>query len=231
MQSWAKKFGFGQSSDLDIGGEAAGLLPTPAWRKRIGRTAWDKAWNPGDLIQLAIGQKDMNVTPLQMARFYAARERRQPRHAVHRLLDRAAEQRRLTARAAVHLPAGPAAADQRRRGRAQRRPRGPLSGDTRLRGHLFGRLRQLPGAGRRQDRDGREGRQSARATRSGISRISPGGAAGGRSTGKERAPSATARRLRRDRERRPRRHRGRAGRTEGVRALVPGAGRRPCSRD
>ena len=72
MQGWAKKFGFGQASGLDIGGEAAGLLPTPAWRKRVGRTAWDKAWNPGDLIQLAIGQKDMNVTPLQMARFYAA---------------------------------------------------------------------------------------------------------------------------------------------------------------
>ena len=37
MQSWAKKFGFGQSAGLDIGGEADGLLPTPAWRKRIGR--------------------------------------------------------------------------------------------------------------------------------------------------------------------------------------------------
>jgi len=72
MQGWARKFGFGQPAGLDISGEAAGLLPTPAWRKRIGRTAWDKAWNPGDLIQLAIGQKDMNVTPLQMARFYAA---------------------------------------------------------------------------------------------------------------------------------------------------------------
>ena len=33
MQAWAKKFGFGQRSGLDIGGEAAGLLPTPAWRK------------------------------------------------------------------------------------------------------------------------------------------------------------------------------------------------------
>ncbi len=72
MQKWAEKFGFGETSGLDIGGEAHGLLPTPAWRKKVGRTAWDKAWNPGDLIQLAIGQKDINVTPLQMARFYAA---------------------------------------------------------------------------------------------------------------------------------------------------------------
>jgi penicillin-binding protein 2 len=72
MQAWARKFGFGQAPGLDIGGDVGGLLPTPAWRRKVGRTAWDKAWNPGDLIQLAIGQKDINVTPLQMARFYAA---------------------------------------------------------------------------------------------------------------------------------------------------------------
>ena len=71
MQDWAKKFGFGQPTGLDIGGEATGLLPTPAWR-RANYKGIDRAWNPGDLIQLAIGQKDMTVTPLQMARFYAA---------------------------------------------------------------------------------------------------------------------------------------------------------------
>ena len=71
MQSWATKFGFGRSAGLDIGGEATGLLPTPAWR-RATYTGIDRAWNPGDLIQLAIGQKDLTVTPLQMARFYAA---------------------------------------------------------------------------------------------------------------------------------------------------------------
>jgi penicillin-binding protein 2 len=71
MQDWARKFGFGQRSGLDIGGEATGLLPTPAWRKETYKGI-DRAWNPGDLIQLAIGQKDMTVTPLQMARFYAA---------------------------------------------------------------------------------------------------------------------------------------------------------------
>jgi penicillin-binding protein 2 len=71
MQEWAKKFGFGQAAGLDIGGEATGLLPTPAWRKET-YDGIDRAWNPGDLIQLAIGQKDMTVTPLQMTRFYAA---------------------------------------------------------------------------------------------------------------------------------------------------------------
>jgi penicillin-binding protein 2 len=71
MQDWARKFGFGQAADFDIGGEATGLLPTPAWRRETYKGI-DRAWNPGDLIQLAIGQKDMTVTPLQMARFYAA---------------------------------------------------------------------------------------------------------------------------------------------------------------
>jgi penicillin-binding protein 2 len=71
MQAWARKLGFGERPGLDIGGDAAGLLPTPAWRKQTFKTPIDKAWNPGDLIQLAIGQKDLQVTPLQMARFYA----------------------------------------------------------------------------------------------------------------------------------------------------------------
>ncbi len=70
MQDWARKFGFGQISGLDIGGETPGLVPTPAWRKRTYKGI-DRAWNPGDLIQLAIGQKDVTVSPLQMARFYA----------------------------------------------------------------------------------------------------------------------------------------------------------------
>jgi penicillin-binding protein 2 len=71
MQQWARKFGFGQPTGLDIGGEADGLVPTPEWRKRTFKSDWDRAWNPGDSIQLAIGQKDLLVTPLQMARFYA----------------------------------------------------------------------------------------------------------------------------------------------------------------
>ncbi len=74
MQLWARKFGFGAPTGLDIGNEAPSwqtIVPTPAWRKKTFKSDWDKAWNPGDSIQLAIGQKDVTVTPLQMARFYA----------------------------------------------------------------------------------------------------------------------------------------------------------------
>ena len=70
-RQWARRFGFGKPAGLDIGGEAAGLVPTPEWRKDTYKTIrGDRAWNPGDSIQLAIGQKDLLVTPLQMTRFY-----------------------------------------------------------------------------------------------------------------------------------------------------------------
>jgi penicillin-binding protein 2 len=71
MQQWARRLGFGRTTGLDIGGEAVGLVPTPDWRRRTFESDWDRAWNPGDSIQLAIGQKDLLVTPLQLTAFYA----------------------------------------------------------------------------------------------------------------------------------------------------------------
>jgi penicillin-binding protein 2 len=71
FQAWASRFGFGQRTGLDVGPETEGLLPTPEWRRRTFKTEIDRLWKPGDSIQLAIGQKDLLVTPLQMARFFA----------------------------------------------------------------------------------------------------------------------------------------------------------------
>ena len=78
LQKWAGAFGFGKATGLDIGGEQAGLLPTPEWRRKTFTKerypqTWeiDQLWKSGDSVQLSIGQKDLLVTPLQMARFYA----------------------------------------------------------------------------------------------------------------------------------------------------------------
>ena len=72
LQKWARAFGFGSATGIDVGPEAAGLVPTIGWRRSHFSSEIDKLWKPGDSIQLAIGQGDLLVTPLQMTRFYAA---------------------------------------------------------------------------------------------------------------------------------------------------------------
>jgi penicillin-binding protein 2 len=71
LQHWATMFGFGNLTGSDVGPEVPGLVPTIGWRISHFKTAIDKLWKPGDSIHLAIGQGDLLVTPLQMARFYA----------------------------------------------------------------------------------------------------------------------------------------------------------------
>jgi len=71
LQLWASRLGFGRPTGVDVGPEGAGLIPTPAWRRHHFRTAIDKIWTSGDSVQLAIGQGDLLVTPLQMTRLFA----------------------------------------------------------------------------------------------------------------------------------------------------------------
>lgn len=71
FQRWLRNMGFGGFTGIDIGPEEAGLVPTPAWRRKTFETEIDKIWTSGDSVQLSIGQGDMLVTPLQMTRAYA----------------------------------------------------------------------------------------------------------------------------------------------------------------
>ena len=79
LEDWAKRLGLGHLTGLDIPGESAGLVPTPQWKnatftKQTDPTNWqiDRLWKPGDSINLAIGQGNLQTTPLQLAVAYAA---------------------------------------------------------------------------------------------------------------------------------------------------------------
>jgi penicillin-binding protein 2 len=76
LQGWANRFGLGEPSGIDIGPEVSGLVPTPEWRRQAypkskGFGVIDRTWKPGYSIQMAIGQGQLLVTPLQMTRVYA----------------------------------------------------------------------------------------------------------------------------------------------------------------
>lgn len=68
LASWLSKFGFGQATGIDIPGEQDGLVPTPDWKKKIKK----EPWYIGDTYNLSIGQGDLLVTPLQLARATAS---------------------------------------------------------------------------------------------------------------------------------------------------------------
>ena len=72
LQRWSHRLGIGREPGLDLPGGEPGLLPSRAWRDSLfaaGET--DRPWSAGDNIQLAIGQGDLQASPLQMAIAYA----------------------------------------------------------------------------------------------------------------------------------------------------------------
>ena len=231
MQTWARKFGFGQAP----GSTSAARRPGSCRRRRgasasVAR-AWDRAWNPGDLIQLAIGQKDINVTPLQMARFYAAIANGGKLVTPH--LVSSIEQPGNDGSPPVPLYTFPPS----RRSRS-RSTRGALASSARA----STRRRTTPTAPRPASSAASPSRSPARpGTAEKVVQL-PGypfghledqawwcgwGPFDGNEYVTQPAQAGADRRLRRDRERRPRRRRRGAGGAEGLRALVPGEGRRP----
>lgn len=67
MNSYARLFGFGMRTGIDLEEEKSGLFPDPQWKLRFLR----EAWQPGETIIAAIGQGYVLVTPLQLAVAYA----------------------------------------------------------------------------------------------------------------------------------------------------------------
>jgi penicillin-binding protein 2 len=87
LQQWARLFGIGSSTGVDLPFESSGNLPDPTWRASISKVevqyehkhhvpcctiAYPGPWTVGDNVNLAVGQGDVLVTPLQLAVAYSA---------------------------------------------------------------------------------------------------------------------------------------------------------------
>ncbi len=73
LQQMFKKWGLGSKSQIDLPGELQGRIPDETWKREYFASYSDdaKAWQGGDNTNLAIGQGDLLVTPLQMLCVYA----------------------------------------------------------------------------------------------------------------------------------------------------------------
>jgi penicillin-binding protein 2 len=61
--SYAREYGYGEMSGIDLPGEIGGFLPTPQWKER----RFHERWVAGDTMNMSIGQGYTLVTPIQMA--------------------------------------------------------------------------------------------------------------------------------------------------------------------
>jgi penicillin-binding protein 2 len=79
IQNVARQFGFGAKTGIPLD-EAIGRVPDAKWKKAFAKKLYSDPqqqtengnWNPGDDIELAVGQGDLVATPLQLANAYAA---------------------------------------------------------------------------------------------------------------------------------------------------------------
>jgi penicillin-binding protein 2 len=71
LSRYARGFGLGTATGINELDEAEGLIPDPEW-KRNNYSGAEQEWLPRDAVNMAIGQGDVLVTPLQMARLCAA---------------------------------------------------------------------------------------------------------------------------------------------------------------
>ena len=66
---WARNYGFGKPTGIELEGETGGLIADDAW-KRLNFRDW--GWTVGDTVNMSIGQGFTLATPLQVAVMFSA---------------------------------------------------------------------------------------------------------------------------------------------------------------
>jgi penicillin-binding protein 2 len=65
---WAHQFGYGKPTGIDLPGEASGIVPTDAWKRRT----LNEGYFTGEVLQAGIGQGYNSSTAIQVLNSYAA---------------------------------------------------------------------------------------------------------------------------------------------------------------
>ena len=73
MQRTSLEFGLGSKTGIPLPTDKAGVVPSPDWKKNFCKNVRciDDRWFTGDSVNMAIGQGNVLVTPLQLANVYA----------------------------------------------------------------------------------------------------------------------------------------------------------------
>lgn len=71
LQAMARSFGLGAKLGIDLPGEVGGRIPDAAWKEEFNANYPEyQMWLPGDTVNMAIGQGDLLMSPLQLAAVY-----------------------------------------------------------------------------------------------------------------------------------------------------------------
>jgi len=92
LVKYAKKLGFGSITGIELEGEKAGLLPSPDWKRKNNKGAWQK----GDTLNFCIGQGFLQTTPLQMAAIYSGLTQKGTLHRPRVLCEKKGSQKNQT---------------------------------------------------------------------------------------------------------------------------------------
>lgn len=69
LEAYARMFGLGEKTGIDLPGEIDGIIPSPVWKEE---NFPNDPWRIGDTYNTAIGQYGFQITPIQLVRAIAA---------------------------------------------------------------------------------------------------------------------------------------------------------------